>query len=585
MKIEYSLAQEDYKYQYGNSSILVEKEALNCKELSLMAARQDWAAFQVLLYGDDEFTVSVGNNPIFSTRGPLTNVRVEVIVEGMPKGSVSMFPVGLIEDDDRIMKSDILLHDEVVHVEKRKIQPIWVEVEVAEHTKPGIYAGTVILYSHAMFEDEIVLGSLSFNMEVKDVVIPEPKDYHFYLDLWQHLSNIARKHEVRLWSDEHFKVIEEYISSLSKLGQKAISVIVSEIPWSGQGCFEAKNYLSDLFEYNMIQVRKGREGKFQYDFSIMERYIELCHKYHINQEIEVFGLMQIWVKEEEGYGAIVPDYPDAIRIRYFDESDETYKYIRTENEIKQYIKAIESYFMAKDWIEKVRVVADEPADLELYERRLNVLKDIAPSLKFKAAIHHVEFIEKVNDRVTDFVPILNCAYEKWDLLNQVRNTISGRLTWYVCCGPQIPNTFIVSPLIESRFIGLLTSYMNMAGFLRWNYTVWPENPREKLSYKFPLWKAGDTNFVYPANDGRPLLTLRYKNLKRGIEDFELIQMLKQKCPDVEVVLAEIWKKIIKFTDYGEFYKDSNKNPAELYSLEYADYFEVKKLLLDKIAEV
>ena len=36
------------------------------------------------------------------------------------------------------------------------------------------------------------------------------------------------------------------------------------------------------------------------------------------------------------------------------------------------------------------------------------------------------------------------------------------------------------------------------------------------------WKAGDTN-IYPARMEH-LVTLRYKNLKQGIEDFELIKM-------------------------------------------------------------
>ena len=101
---------------------------------------------------------------------------------------------------------------------------------------------------------------------------------------------------------------------------------------------------------------------------------------------------------------------------------------------------------------------------------------------------------------------------------------------------------------------------------------------------FPPWKAGDTNFVYPANDGRPLLTLRYKNLKRGIEDFELIQILKQTNPRAEKVLNEVWGRLIKSRDIKEFHPARRKKAEYSYSLEYEDYQCAKALILDSIRE-
>jgi hypothetical protein len=169
------------------------------------------------------------------------------------------------------------------------------------------------------------------------------------------------------------------------------------------------------------------------------------------------------------------------------------------------------------------------------------------------------------------------------LLNAMRKNINGRLLWYVCCGPDFPNTFIRSPLIESRIIGILTAFLNFDGFLRWNYTVWPEKPREKLSYRFPLWPSGDTNFVYPANDGRPLLSLRYKNLKRGIEDFELIHMLKAVHSDAEKILCQVWNRLLKIKDIRDFHFEKGRKREELYSLDYKDYQWVKSLLLNEIS--
>jgi len=583
MKVLCGLMDESYKYQYG-IELQDESEIFKPSEISLVSGRRDWVAFQLLIKSDEDFALSVGNRPVFSPKGPLPNIRVKCKLDGFPDAIIKMYPIGLIEDDDRIYKADLLLDDEVVDVDKGKIQPVWIEISILEDTKPGVYKGEVNLYAQSMFEDEQNIKTFNFTLTVKNVLLHKPKDFNFHLDLWQHLSNIARKHKVHLWSNEHFEVIEKYVKSLADLGQKAITIIASEIPWSGQRCFRVKNYPSDLFEYNMARIEKDETGRYIYDLSVIERYVNMCFSYGIDREIEIFGLINIWTDSENGYDSIVEDYPDAIRIRYYNRADGCYKYMRTANEIKDYIKALEQFFIKKGWIEKVRIVADEPGDTELYYKRLKLLKKIAPTFKFKAAINHPEFIDRFKDEIDDFVPILPCVCEKWEELEKLKEQIKGRFLWYVCCWPPRPNTFISSPLLESRLIGILTAFINFDGFLRWNYTVWPEKPRERLSYRYPHWKAGDTNFVYPSWNGGPIFSLRYKNLKRGIEDFELISMLKKTRTDSQLILEKIWDKIFRTKNIIDFSPSYDKRAEELYSLDYADYQAFRTALLEALEE-
>lgn len=502
-------------------------------------------------------------------------------LQGIEGAEIKLYPVGLAEDDDRSLKSELLLQDDSVLVDKDRIQPVWVEIEVPETAEAGNYTGIIDIYCSYMFEDEVKIDSLAFDITVREVLMPLPRDYGFYLDLWQHSSNIARKHEVGLWSDRHFEILERYLETLSQLGQKAVSIIASDIPWSGQGCFRVKNYPSDMFEYNIIKVCKNISGEFEYDFSAAERYIDICFKYGINQEIEILGLVCIWKYEDEGYGRVAEDYPDAIRVRYLDKKDNCYKYLKSRAEIGQYFKAIEEYFIRRELIDRVRIVADEPHDKALYNEVLAFMREQTPAFKYKTAINHVDFIEASKDQIDDFIPYLPAAAASWDEIIQIRDSIKGKLAWYVCCEPGYPNTFIASPLLEARLIGWLTAFLGFDGFLRWNYTVWPEKPRERISYNYPLWPAGDTNFVYPANNGAPLLTLRYKNLKRGVEDFELIRLLREKGGGA--MLENIWSRIIKEKDIRKFY-EAGRSPEQLYSLEYDDYAKARELLLKALEE-
>ena len=215
--------------------------------------------------------------------------------------------IGAVRDDDGIRKADILLHDATVEIDPDEICCIWAEAAIGTEIAAGTYEGKIEIYTHRMFETETLAQSLPFTVTVYDITLPPAQERSFYLDLWQHNSNIARKHETPLYGDAHFAALESYIKSLGALGQKAITIVASEIPWSGQRCFFDPQDKDDLFEYSMIRVRRDRAGEYQYDFSVMQRYIDLCFRYGIKDEIEVFGLCNIWACDDEEYSFMPKD--------------------------------------------------------------------------------------------------------------------------------------------------------------------------------------------------------------------------------------------------------------------------------------
>ena len=99
---------------------------------------------------------------------------------------------------------------------------------------------------------------------------------------------------------------------MKRLGQKVIDLIVSDFPWAGQMCFAVDKNPSRLYEYNIIDVTK-EDGNYKFDYTKLDRYIDLCMKLGIDKEINIFGILGNW----HGYdfGSPIQGYPDPISIK------------------------------------------------------------------------------------------------------------------------------------------------------------------------------------------------------------------------------------------------------------------------------
>jgi len=540
------------------------KTDTNSKERVIYSGRRDSSALQAIVWDEDAFLLTLSKETVFWKGGALPIGRLEVTLDAPFPVEVKL--VGRVGDNLHTPTSDVLLEQKTIYVTKQRLQQVWIECHVPVEAMSGTYTGTVKLYTHTMFEDERLEDEARFTLIVKDVVLPEARDYRFYLDLWQHSSNIARQYQIDLWSDEHFTLLERYLAVLSRLGQKVATLIVSEIPWSGQGSFHDWEP-ADFYEYSMIGVTRKRDGSFQYDFSALDRYVALAERYGMAQELEVFGLLNIWQMPEDGYGAIVEGYPDGIRVRYYDEASGIYRFIREYEALAAYIRAIEAHFVERGWTERARILADEPADVAEFTKRWKSLKQLAPSFRMKVAINHVEFLQQQIPDMYDAVPALNYAALEYHQLMEARAQLPGKILYYVCCSQPHPNTFIHSPAFEARVTPWLVERLKLDGFLRWSFTCWTDRPLEDVYTRGGNWPAGDTHLVYPGAQGWPMLSLRYKWLQRGIRDYELLQMAKE--AGREAWVEELINGVFRFTDPTEIKMEVSA--TKFYSDNLEDY--------------
>ncbi len=571
--IHMGLAEESFKLCVGHDIFQNDGSAYDRKTWQGTAARGMSEAFQVILKSAEPALLTLDEQTVFHRKGMLPVYRLAADCP-LP---VTLRHVGMVTGDDQLRYGDILLGNPAAELEAGTPAAVYIEVEVPYGMPAGAYTGTLCLYRSLGFSGEEKTETLSFGIEVFDYDFPAPENRRFYLDLWQHPASIARKAEVPLWSDRHFSLLEPYLRLLADLGQRAITAIVSEIPWCGQAGFMERRCTTDLYEYSMIRVFRRDDGGIRMDFSALDRYLQLCYQcgFRPDCEIEVFGLVNVWRFDEYGFGGPAEEYPEAIRIRVR-EQDGRYGYLTSDREIDQYIQALETHFRDSGRLEYVRIAADEPADTERFRRSLEHLKKTAPGFRYKAAINHAEFIGEFQDEIDDFVPIYDCLTAENAELRSMRSAMpEKRFLWYVCCCPAFPNFFISSSLLEGRAVGALTYAEGLDGFLRWDFTVWNEDPRRDLRY--PRFPCGDMNFVYPAGDMSPFLSLRYQTLKRGLEDYELLAALGERGRDD--LTGELLAMMVK----GKGLAEAAASAGELLSLDFRDYASARRRALEALS--
>lgn len=555
--------------------------------ISLYVARNEVTGFQVRISGEHDYVLVVDGANWQHPLGFRPRLRFDFHIDGLPKEAIEIFLIGYVEGDERRWWMETLDRAGSSEVSSGRAQSIYVRVRTPKTISPGLYTGQVRFLQQTAFEDENEIWQGCVTINVASAQLPDVKDYHFHLNLWQHLTAISRFYHVPLWGDSHLKLIDRYFESLAQLGQKVVSLVVTEMPWSGQRCYRDRAYPSYLYEHSMVQTIRKSNGSLYFDYQILDTIIAMASRHSIDRQIDVFGLVNIWLDEKEGWGKVVLDAPDALRVRCYEEGSHSYTYLRTAEELHIFIRSLHDHFKELGVIDRVRVAADEPADLGKFNKSVAFVREAGPEFQYSAAINHFEFLDNAPVGVIDFIPILPLACKDTGLTAKLTERLhqeGGKMSWYVCCWPPFPNTFLHSPLVEGRLHGWLTHALHLDGFLRWAFCLWPADPWNRVSWRAPEWSAGDMYFVLPGKDGYPVETLRYESIRAAVQDYELIRLVEKSLAPQEAqeVIVRAYACIFNGGSLEKFADPRATTAAELYSLNPADYHAARKILLDAL---
>lgn len=229
---------------------------------------------------------------------------------------------------------------------------------------------------------------------------------------------------------------------------------------------------------------------------------------------------------------------------------------------QDYLGQVERHLREHGWLAKAFTYwfdEPDPKDYEFVVAGMKRLKAAAPQLSRMLT-------EQPEPALMGNVDIWCGLTPEWSREKvAARRAVGERVWWYICCAPTAPylTEFIDHPGNELRLWPWQSWQYGVTGLLIWETTYWNsplvtrapahQDPyRDPMSYvsgyDFPVghvgyWGNGDGRFLYPPLAGSakpsspclddPVNSIRWENLRDGMEDYEYFWRLQQEIQRLE----------------------------------------------------
>lgn len=453
------------------------------------------------------------------------HMKIGISLDSEIAGDISIRRVGLVpseltnynDHDDYLLRTtpglypDALypLEEEMVKTLPNQWRSIWVTVQLTEKITPGIYP------IHFRFTDESgrQLGLESFRLEAIAAKLPEQQFIHTE---WFYLDCLATWYDVEVFSEEHWKIIESYLSNYVEYGMNMIYTPLFTPPLE----------LLPGHERPTVQlIGVIQEGsRYLFDFSRLERWIELCRRNGI-QYFEFSHLFTQWgAKHAPKVMATVNGRENRIFGWETDAAGEEYRSFLTQL-IPELVRIIRTHGLEKC---SYFHLSDEPGlnDLPSYTHASKLVRSLIADFPIIDALSEYDFY--ATGLLTH--PVVSTGHIERFIEHQTPN-----LWAYYCCNEyrdRLSNRFFNMPSSRTRMIGVQLYKYGIKGFLHWGYNFWYSQKSLKAINPFQVTDAdmafpsGDAFLVYPGNEG-PISSIRLAVLREAMQDIRALQLLEE----------------------------------------------------------
>ena len=156
---------------------------------------------------------------------------------------------------------DILYDENAVSLKPGESQGVWITLFVPKGTPGGLYSGVIEI------KNETVQKEIPVSLTVFPFELPDARS--FYMTNWWSGGNFAKYHNVEYMSEEYWTLLEAYIKDMGEHRQNVI--LTQWVPSAN----------------DLVRAKRDENGKWEFDFSRFERFLQLAEKYGVADRIEL----------------------------------------------------------------------------------------------------------------------------------------------------------------------------------------------------------------------------------------------------------------------------------------------------------
>ncbi|MFD0620828.1 DUF4091 domain-containing protein [Paenibacillus sp. GCM10027629] len=462
------------------------------RSISLIAARGSRASCQILInHVPAETEIRWSYRP--SSQAGLDvelYQMIDVLVNENTGPDVSTVPVGTLADYATRL-APFRVYDALQPVgpafsSRSTTEALYVSWDIPLSLTAADYSGVFELW----IGDEVL--TIPVTLQVVHASVPEQATLS--TTNWMSIHNIAKKHQLELWSEPFWAMVRKYGEAMRRAKQTHFLVGIE-----------------------FIQIQAAH-GQYTFDFSRAERLI------HLFLELGFTGI-------EGGHVAGRTDWnaPNFV-LSYDNKIDAT----GTEGFtfLAQFLTAWHQFLSEHGWLGlTIQHIADEPIEESAADFRIlsGIVRKFMPGVPLIEAMIY----PAIEGSMDIWVPT-NEGFDKHrEHFERVQKL--GDTVWFYTCwnpGGKYLNRFMDLHLLKTRYLHWGNYKYGLTGYLHWGFNQYlgDQDPYELTcpflapsvhSRRVP---AGDTHIVYPGADG-PLLSMRLEAMRSGVEDYELLQQL------------------------------------------------------------
>jgi len=401
---------------------------------------------------------------------------------------------------------------------------LWITLLVPADAAPGFYRGTIVVRAESR-----KLCRASFRLRVLSASVP--RECSLKITNWFGLSDKTSRqfYGVPTFSPEWWVLVENVARVMAEHRQNVV--------------------LTPLME--LIQPRVNG-NHLSYDFANFDRWVETFQRAGVIGFIEGSHLLDRGGSYDAPLQVDIFQLEDGKVSRHTLTPDDP----RVEVFLAGFLSGLNKHLDEKGWkATYFQHILDEAHGVEPphYGRFAELVHRHLPGVLTMDAVDAARMPEALQRNCDVWVPQLGLFDDQMETIRQ--RIRGGREVWFYTClfpNKRYLNRLIDYPLLKVRLLHWLNFRYDLTGYLHWGWNYWSPEPMNDtqpvINNNTELLPPGDAFIVYPNRANKSVFSsIRLEAMREGIEDYEMLRLLKQKNPAEAERLASA--AITTFTDY------------------------------------